>query len=81
MTEKKSLYAIHVNAEDRVDWVGEIVDESDRSFTVKVVSAFMLHAGFWEETDEIRVCPKNECRLFETRDLAATEALKFNTRT
>lgn len=61
-----------------VDYIGDIVDETNADYHVDIIDTFMVEAGFWVTTGQIMVLPKDECILFNDRNLCVRGELVIN---
>lgn len=58
-------YAFNINAAERVQYVGRIVEETTETITLNAFRALsLILIGHPEETDELITVPRNECRIF-----------------
>lgn len=71
--------AFHYKASDEVDYIGDVLSETESTIRVEVLDAVMATGcGMWWPSGEIRDFPKSECRLFTDRMVCLETALKIN---
>lgn len=79
MTEK-ILFAFHIKPLDgMVDYMGQVIRETETEFRLQVVGALMaMGAGMWQLTDCVHDVPKAECRLFLDETTCLEKAMRIN---
>jgi hypothetical protein len=65
--EPSRLYAFTTSAAGAVEYIGEVLAESEKTVRLDTVNCLSLMAGIWEPS-EVRDVPRDRCRLFSDRD-------------
>lgn len=74
-----TLYAFHLRRDGYVDYVGEIVSETDTMIRLESVDALMFTGcGLWCLSGGLYDLPKAECRIFNDKQSCAMTAYRIN---
>ena len=60
----RKKYAIHYKDGEEVDWVGNVIDETETHVVIHCVDAVCLLCGMWSLSDQKTQVPINECAFF-----------------
>ena len=79
MTDK-TIFAFHIKPLDSmVDYIGQVIHETETTFRLQVVDAGMaMGAGIWQLSDELCDVPKAECRMFLDETACLEKAVQIN---
>lgn len=74
--EKEPMCAYTLTNDGDVQYMGEIVSETDATIRINAISFFLFYAGIWDTSGKVYDFPRSECVVYMDRESCAEGAIR-----